>query len=104
MYRIISKERLAHKHTLFTVDAPEIAAKARPGQFLIVISKEGGERVPLSICGYDRERGTISFAFHEVGKTTKELGTFNEGDDLFNMTGPLGNPSEIKRCGKVRCV
>jgi len=104
MYRIISKERLAHKHTLFTVDAPEIAAKARPGQFLIVISKEGGERVPLSICGYDREKGTISFAFHEVGKTTKELGTFNEGDDLFNVTGPLGNPSEIKRFGKVLCV
>ncbi len=104
MYRIVSKESLAHKHTLFTVDAPEIAAKAQPGQFLIVISKEGGERVPLSICGYDRAKGTVSFAFHEVGKTTKELGTFNGGDSLFNVTGPLGNPSEIKRFGKVLCV
>ena len=86
MYRIVSKERLAHKHTLFTVDAPEIAAKAQAGQFLIVISKEGGERVPLSICGYDREKGTVSFAFHEVGKTTKELGTFDQGEELFAAT------------------
>ncbi len=104
MYRIVSKERLAHKHTLFTVNAPEIAAKAQAGQFLIVISKAGGERVPLSICAYDRKKGTVSFAFHEVGRTTKELGTFNEGDELFNVTGPLGNPSEIRNYGKVLCV
>ena len=104
MYRIVSKERLAYKHTLFTVDAPDVAAKAKAGQFLIVIPREGGERVPLSICDFDRERGTVSFAFHEVGKTTKELGTFNEGDELFNVTGPLGNPSEIKRFGNVLCV
>ncbi|HNU35477.1 MAG TPA: hypothetical protein PKJ15_02670, partial [Methanomassiliicoccales archaeon] len=104
MYRIISKERLAHKHNLFTVDAPEIAAKAQAGQFLIVIPREGGERVPLSICGYDREKGTVSFAFHEVGKTTKELGTFDQGDELFNVTGPLGNPSEIEMFGRVLCV
>lgn len=104
MFRIVSKEVLAHKHTQLTVDAPEIAAKAQAGQFLIVIPKEGGERVPLSICGYDRERGTVSFAFHEVGRTTKELGTFGEGDLLFNVTGPLGNPSEIRRFGRVLCV
>ena len=104
MYRIISKERLAHKHTLFNVDAPEIAAKAQAGQFLIVTPKAGGERVPLSICGYDRKNGSVSFAFHEVGKTTKELGTFDQGDELFNVTGPLGNPSEIRRFGKVLCV
>ncbi len=90
--------------TLFEVEAPEIAAKAQPGQFLIVIAKTGGERVPLTICDYDAEKGTVSFAFHEVGKTTKELGTFNQGDCLFNVTGPLGNPSEIRnfREGAVR--
>ncbi|OPX59346.1 MAG: Sulfide dehydrogenase subunit beta precursor [Methanomassiliicoccales archaeon PtaB.Bin134] len=104
MYRIISKERLAHKHTLFEVEAPEIAAKALPGQFLIVVPREGGERVPLSICDYDRQRGTVSFAFHEVGKTTRELGTFEQGQDIFNVTGPLGNPSEIGRFGRVLCV
>lgn len=104
MYRIVSKKQLAHKETLFEVVALDIAVKARPGQFLIVISKEGGERVPLSICDYDPKKGTVSFAFHEVGKTTKELGTFGPGDSLFNVTGPLGNPSEIKRYGRVLCV
>jgi len=104
MYRIVAKERLAYKHTLFTVEAPDIAAKARPGQFLIVVPKEGGERVPLSLCAYDREAGTVSFAFHEVGRTTKELGTLREGEGLFNVTGPLGNPSEVRRYGRVLCI
>ncbi len=104
MYRIVSKERLAHKQTLFEVEAPEIAAKAQPGQFLIVIPTERGERVPLTICDYEADKGTVSFAFHEVGKTTKEMGTFEKGDRLFNVTGPLGNPSEIKKYGRVLCV
>ncbi|MFA5314014.1 MAG: sulfide/dihydroorotate dehydrogenase-like FAD/NAD-binding protein, partial [Methanomassiliicoccales archaeon] len=104
MYRIVTKKSLAHKETLFEVEAPEIAAKARPGQFLIVIPKEGGERVPLTICDYDTRKGTVSFAFHEVGKSTKEMGTFEEGECLSNVTGPLGNPSEIKNFGRVLCV
>jgi ferredoxin--NADP+ reductase len=103
-YKIVSKKQLAHKETLFEVYAPDIAGKAQPGQFLIVISSEKGERVPLTICGYDAKKGTVSFAFHEVGKTTKELGLLNEGDCLLNVTGPLGNPSEIKKFGKVLCV
>ncbi|MGF3521576.1 MAG: sulfide/dihydroorotate dehydrogenase-like FAD/NAD-binding protein [Candidatus Bathyarchaeia archaeon] len=103
-YKIISKKKLAHKETLFEVEAPDIAAKAQPGQFLIVVPHAKGERVPLTICGYDRKKGTVSFAFHEVGKTTKELACFNEGDCLLNVTGPLGNPSEIKKFGKVLCV
>lgn len=103
-YNIIRKTELAHKETLFEVYAPEIAAKALPGQFLIVIPKEGGERVPLTICEYDAKNGTVSFAFHEVGKTTKEMGTMEQGDALFNVTGPLGNPSEIKDYGRVLCV
>jgi ferredoxin/flavodoxin---NADP+ reductase len=103
-YKILFKRRLSYKMTLFEVEAPEIAAKAQPGQFLIVIAKTGGERVPLTICDYDTEKGSVSFAFHEVGKTTKELGTFNQGDSLFNATGPLGNHSEIRNFGKVLCV
>jgi len=103
-YKIISKKQLAHKETLFEVYAPDIAAKAQPGQFVIVVPHERGERVPLTICGYDAKKGTVSFAFHEVGKTTKELGCLNEGDCLLNLTGPLGNPSEIKKFGKVLCV
>ncbi|MFA5312735.1 MAG: sulfide/dihydroorotate dehydrogenase-like FAD/NAD-binding protein [Methanomassiliicoccales archaeon] len=104
MYKIVAKKQLAHKETLFEVDAPDIAAKARPGQFLIVIPREGGERVPLTICDHDIRKGTVSFAFHEVGKTTKEMGAFEEGECLSNVTGPLGNPSEIKNFGRVLCV
>ena len=104
MYKIVSKKSLAHKETLFEVDAPDIAAKAKPGQFVIVVPHEKGERVPLTICGYDAKKGTVSFAFHEVGKSTKALGCLNEGDCLMNVTGPLGNPSEVKKFGKVLCV
>ena len=103
-YEIVAKRWLAHKEMLLVVSAPEIAAKAKPGQFLIVIAREGGERVPLTICDYDARSGTVSFAFHEVGKSTKELGTFEPGDRLFNLTGPLGNPSEIRNYGHVLCV
>jgi ferredoxin--NADP+ reductase len=104
MYKIVTKKELALKEKLFEVEAPDIAAKTQPGQFVMLIIGEKGERVPLTICGYDREKGTVSFAFHEVGKTTKELGILNEGDSLENLTGPLGNPSEIKKYGKVLCV
>ncbi len=69
-----------------------------------MVPHEKGERIPLTICGYDTQKGTVSFAFHEVGKTTKELGCYNEGDCLLNVTGPLGNPSEVKKYGKVLCV
>lgn len=100
----MTKKQLAHKETLFEVDAPDIAAKAQPGQFLMVINNEKSERIPLTICGYDVKKGTVSFAFHEVGKATKELGLLNEGDSILNVTGPLGNPSEIRNFGKVLCV
>jgi len=104
VYKIVTKKELAPKETLFEIEAPDIAAKAQPGQFVIVIIGEKGERVPLTICDYDKAKGTVSFAFHEVGKTTKELGNLAEGDALENVTGPLGNPSEIKNYGKVLCV
>jgi ferredoxin--NADP+ reductase len=104
MYKILTKKQLAPKITLFEVEAPDIAAKARPGQFLIVIHGQKGERIPLTISGYDTKKGTVSFAFHEVGKTTKDLGKLEQGEEIDNVTGPLGNPSEIKKYGKVLCV
>ena len=104
MYNIVSKTELVPKIKLFEVEAPDIAAKAQPGQFVIVIHGKVGERIPLTICGYDAKKGTVSFAFHEVGKSTKGLGCLNEGDSIDNVTGPLGNPSEIKKFGKVLCV
>jgi ferredoxin--NADP+ reductase len=70
----------------------------------MVVANEKSERIPLTICGYNTQKGTISFAFHEVGKTTKDLGLLNEGDNILNITGPLGNPSEIRNFGKVLCV
>ena len=103
-YKIATTKELAPKEKLFEVEAPDIAAKAKPGQFVIVIIGKKGERIPLTICDCDRTKGTVSFAFHEVGKTTKELGLLCEGDCLENVTGPLGNPSEIKNYGKVLCV
>jgi len=104
MYKIIAKKELAPKTKLFEVYAPEIAEKAKPGQFIILVIGEKGERIPLNIAGYDQKKGTITFVFDEVGKTTKQLGLFKEGECIENITGPLGNPSEIKKFGKVLCV
>ena len=104
MYKIVAKREIAPKEKLFEVEAPDIAAKAQPGQFVMLIIGSKGERVPLTICDCDSKKGTVSFAFHEVGKTTKELGLLKEGDCIENLTGPLGNPSEIRNYGKVLCV
>lgn len=104
MYNIITTKELAPKIQLFEVYAPEIAEKARPGQFIILIIDEKGERIPLTIAGYNAEKGTITFVFNEVGKTTKQLGLLKKGDQIQNITGPLGNPSEIENFGKVLCV
>jgi ferredoxin--NADP+ reductase len=104
MYKIIAKKELAPKIKLFEVYAPEIAEKVKPGQFIILIIGIKGERIPLTIAGYDKKKGTITFVFNEVGKTTKQLGLLNEGEYVENITGPLGNPSEIKKFGKVLCV
>jgi ferredoxin--NADP+ reductase len=104
MYKILANKELAPKIKLFEVYAPEIAEKAKSGQFVILIVGEKGERIPLNIAGYDQKRGTITLVFDEVGKTTKQLGLFKEGECIGNITGPLGNPSEIKKFGKVLCV
>lgn len=104
-YKIVAKKELAPKVKLFEVYAPEIAKKAMPGQFLILIAEgEKGERIPLTIAGYNAAKGTVTFVFNEVGKTTKQLACLNKGDFIPNMAGPLGNPSEIRRFGRVLCV
>ncbi len=104
MYKIVANKELAPKIKLFEVEAPQIAEKAKPGQFIIIVINEKGERIPITIAGYNAEKRTITFAFNEVGKTTKQLGLLKEGDYIWNITGPLGNPSEIKNFGKVLCV
>ncbi|MEM3626732.1 MAG: sulfide/dihydroorotate dehydrogenase-like FAD/NAD-binding protein [Candidatus Bathyarchaeia archaeon] len=104
MYKIVTMKELAPKIKLFEVQASEIAEKAKPGQFIILIMGNKGERIPLTIADYDIKKGTITFVFNEVGKTTKQLGLLKEGEYINNITGPLGNPSEIKNFGRVLCV
>jgi len=104
VYEILAKEDLAPVTKLMLVAAPEVARKARAGQFVIVRISEEGERIPLTIADYDREEGTITLIFQEVGKTTVHLGTMEVGDKLINLAGPLGEPSEIGNYGTVICA
>ncbi|HZJ84277.1 MAG TPA: sulfide/dihydroorotate dehydrogenase-like FAD/NAD-binding protein [Syntrophomonadaceae bacterium] len=104
MFKITKKESLAKNIKLFDVYAPNIAKKAKPGQFVIVRSDEKGERIPLTIADYDRVKGTITIIFQEIGRSTIDLGLFEEGQDLLDFVGPLGRPSELERFGKVVCI
>ena len=104
MYKIIDKKVLSEQVKQLTIDAPLVARKAQPGQFIILRIDEKGERIPLTIADFDREKGTITIIFLEVGKTTKQLGTLEVDDSLKNFAGPLGVPSEVKQYGTVVCV
>ncbi len=104
MYKILVKEALAPVVKLMVIAAPEVARKAKAGQFVIVRVSEEGERIPLTIADYDRDEGTITIVFQEVGKTTMHLGTLEVGDELASFTGPLGNPTEIEKYGTVICA
>ena len=104
MYKIVEREELAPKIKLFKVEAPEIARKASPGQFIILRIDEIGERIPLTIADFDADKGTITIIFQEVGKTTELLGEMNVGDFILDFAGPLGCASEIEEFGTVVCV
>ena len=96
MYQIITKRRLHDTVTLMEVSAPLVARKAQPGQFIILRIDEDGERIPLTIADYNREKGTITIIFQKVGATTERLDALNEGDFIKDFVGPLGNPSEVE--------
>ena len=96
MYRIVRKERLHDTVSLIEVEAPYVARKALPGQFIILRIDEQGERIPLTISDYDRERGTATVIFQKVGATTKRLDLLEEGDYLMDFAGPLGKASEFE--------
>jgi ferredoxin--NADP+ reductase len=104
MYKILKKKVLNSQVKLMVIDAKEVAKKAQPGQFIILRINEDGERIPLTISDYDREQGTITIVFQEVGKTTKLLGTLNEGDCLLDFVGPLGVPSHFDNIKKVAVI
>jgi len=104
MYGILAIEDLTRVTKMYEIQAPEVARKAQAGQFVIIRIHEKGERIPLTIADYDRDRGTITLVVQEVGKTTAEMATMHVGDSLASLTGPLGNASEIGLYGTVVCI
>ena len=90
MYRITEKRSLNPTVTLMEIEAPYVAASARPGQFVILRVDEEGERIPLTVAGYDREKGTVRIIFQIVGATTSALNRKNVGDTITDFAGPLG--------------
>ncbi len=104
MFRIVKKQPLNPTVTRMVVEAPLVARKAKAGQFIILRASADGERIPLTIAGYDRDAGTIDVIFQIVGGTTMELNALNEGDSLPDFVGPLGRASEVEGLKKVAVV
>lgn len=104
MYKILRKKVLNPTVTLMDVEAPLIAKKAEPGQFIILRVDEAGERIPLTIADYDREAGTITIIFQIVGATTEKLNQLEEGEYIHDFVGPLGVPSHTEGLKKVAVV
>ena len=101
MFKIVRKKELNSAVTLMEIEAPFVAKKAKAGQFIIFRVDETGERVPLTIAGYDREKGTVAIIFQKVGLTTKMLGAMNEGDYIQDFVGPLGKPTNTEGIKRV---
>ena len=95
MFEIVTKRPLHETVTLMEIAAPYVARKAKPGQFIILRIDEAGERIPLTIAGTDRDKGTVTIIFQKVGATTRRLDALSEGDMLLDFVGPLGKPSEV---------
>ncbi len=104
MFKITKKKILAQSIKLIEVLAPEIATKGQAGQFVILRIDENGERIPLTLADFNRQEGTITLIYQEVGRTTAELGRLEPGDYILDLVGPLGKPSEIEKYGTVICV
>lgn len=104
MYKIVRKEVLNPTVTLMEVAAPFVAKKAEPGQFIILRVDEEGERIPLTIADYDRQKGTITIIFQIVGASTFKLNTLNEGDFIHDFVGPLGVPTHTEGLKRVAVV
>ncbi len=104
MYRIVKREVLVPNAVYLSVEAPEIARKAQPGQFVILRVDEVGERFPLSLAGWDKKGGTVDVLFLIMGRSTMKLAALAEGDGIMDVVGPLGRPSEIASYGTVVCA
>ncbi|MGQ9542757.1 MAG: sulfide/dihydroorotate dehydrogenase-like FAD/NAD-binding protein [Candidatus Bathyarchaeia archaeon] len=104
MVTILEKSVLGPGIKSLVIDSPLISKRSKPGQFIVLRISEKGERIPLTIADCDPERGTIKVIFQEVGKTTKELGRLSEGDEIMDIVGPMGQPSDIRFYGTVVIV
>ena len=104
MYKILLKEDLVPNIHLFKIEAPEVAKKAKPGQFVVIMIDEKGERIPVTVADWDEKEGSVTVVFMEVGTTTRRLATLKTGDSITNFVGPLGLPTEIEKFGTVVCV
>jgi NAD(P)H-flavin reductase len=104
MFKILEKQDLTPVLRMYVMEAPEVARKARPGQFVIIRLDEEGERIPLTIADFDRDKGTVTLVVQEVGASTRQMGLYEAGESIQDLVGPLGRPSEIERYGTVICV
>jgi len=104
LYQIEQKETLSPNVKLMKIKAPHVARNAKAGQFVIVRIDEFGERIPLTIADFDRNNGTITIIFQELGKSTVHLGMLEPGDSVASFAGPLGYPTEIENFGTVVCI
>jgi len=104
VFRIVKKKELNTTVTLMEIEAPNVARKAEPGQFIILRTDDDGERIPLTIADFNRESGTVTIIFQIVGATTMRLASLNVGDSLCDFVGPLGKPTETKGLKKVAVV
>jgi len=105
MYKIVKREEMAHGTIILNeIEAPQIAKKAKPGQFVMIIANETGERIPLTMAEVNNEKGTITIIYMMVGKSTRLFGSLNVGDSYSDIVGPLGEPTHIEKLGTVVCV
>ena len=104
MFKILSKRRLNATMTWLVIDAPLVARKAKPGQFIILRTDEYGERIPLTMAGHDAEKGTIDLIYAAVGRTTMLMDQLEEGDYLLDVVGPLGKPTHMEGLKRVAVV
>ena len=104
MYKIVEKQTLNEQVSKMVIHAPYVARHAQPGQFIILRVEENGERIPLTIAGYDRDKGDVTIIYQKVGATTRLLDTLNAGDSLQDFVGPLGKASEFEGMHKVAVV
>ena len=104
MFKIVRKEVLNPTVTLMEIEAPLVAKKAEPGQFIILRTDENGERIPLTVADFDRVKGTVTIIFQVVGATTEKLNHLNEGEYLHDFAGPLGKATHTDGLKKVAVV